>query len=95
MNVFSPPDSTTINVGQKSLLGMQVNVPAQKSDLGGITHSFRFQSQESGKSSAPLSVIRSNRGLRPAVLVAEMRPRCRTLREVRAYRNRGLYLRPD
>ena len=95
MNVFSPPDPTTIDVGQKSLLGMQVNVPTQKSDPSGITHSFRFQSQESGKSSAPFSVLRSNRGLRPAVLFAEMRPWCRTLREVRAYGNRGLCLRPD
>ena len=57
MNVFSPPDPTTINVGQKSLPRMQVNVPASKSDLRGITHSFRFQNQESGESSAPCSPL--------------------------------------
>jgi len=57
MNVLSPPDPTTIDAGQKSLLGMQVNISAQKFDLGPVTHPFRLQSQESGESSAPLSPL--------------------------------------
>jgi len=57
MNALSPPDPTTIDAGQKSLLGMQVNVSAQKFDSSPVTHPFLFQSQESGENSAPLSPL--------------------------------------
>jgi hypothetical protein len=63
MYVFSPPDpTTTIDVGQKSLLGMQVNIPAAENPVftaeSLIRFEIRFQTQESGESTPTVETLR-------------------------------------
>ena len=73
--VFFPP--TNIDVGHRSLPDLQVSVSVHGWGPGRCTNLFRFQGQESGKSSAPLPlpgliVIRDSvlRSASPALFVA-------------------------
>ena len=66
---------------------MQVSIFAPKFDSGGRTHSFRFQSREGGRDSAPLLLSEL------ITILSEMRPWPSPLREMHTYGSPGLHLR--